>query len=63
MELDQIIQMLKGKTEIKLVKFISDKAPTAAKIASNITEKFFNLMIPKNRNCLFIQTADVNMSK
>ena len=27
MELDQIIQMLKGKTEIKLVKFISDKGP------------------------------------
>ena len=29
MELDQIIQMLKGKTEIKLVKFISDKGPNS----------------------------------
>ena len=29
MELDQIIQMLKGKTEIKLVKFISDKGPSS----------------------------------
>ena len=29
MELDQIMQMLKGKTEIKLVKFISDKGPSS----------------------------------
>ena len=29
MELDQIMQMLKGKTEIKLVKFISDKGPNS----------------------------------
>ena len=29
MELDQIIQMLNGKTEIKLVKFISDKGPNS----------------------------------
>jgi len=29
MELDQIIQMLKGKTEIKLVKFVSDKGPNS----------------------------------
>ena len=62
MELDQIMQMLNGKTEIKLVKFISDKVQTVAKIVLNIMEKFFNLMIPKNRNCLFIQTAGVNMN-
>ena len=29
MEFDQIIKMLKGKTEIKLVKFISDKGPNS----------------------------------
>ena len=29
MELDQIIQMLKGKTEIKLIRFISDKGPNS----------------------------------
>ena len=29
MELDQIMQMLNGKTEIKLVKFISDKGPNS----------------------------------
>ena len=29
MELDQIMQMLNGKTEIKLVKFISDKSPNS----------------------------------
>ena len=29
MELDQIMQMLKGKTEIKLVEFISDKGPNS----------------------------------
>lgn len=29
MELDQIMKMLKGKTEIKLVKFISDKGPNS----------------------------------
>ena len=29
MELDQIMKMLNGKTEIKLVKFVSDKAPNS----------------------------------
>ena len=29
MELDQIMKMLKGKTEIKLVKFVSDKGPNS----------------------------------
>ena len=32
MELDQIMQMLNGKTEIKLVNSFQTKAPTAVKI-------------------------------
>ena len=31
MGIDQVMQMLNGKTEIKLVKFISDKGPNSCK--------------------------------
>lgn len=47
MELDQIIQMLKGKTEIKLVKFISDKGPNSCEDCLKHHEEVFQLDDPE----------------
>ena len=57
MRLDQIMQMLKGKTEVKLVKFISDKGPNSCKACSAYHGKVFQAddhkkpKLPIHPNC------------
>ena len=63
MELDQIIQMLKGKTEVKLVRFISDKGPNSCKACLVHHGKVFRaddpdkpkLPIHPNCRCKFVE--------
>ena len=43
MEFDQIMQMLNGKTEIKLVKFISDKGPNSCEACLKYHGEIFRL--------------------
>ena len=68
MELDQIIQMLKGKTEIKLVKFISDKGPNSCEDCLKHHGEVFQLDDPEkpelpihpNCRCKYVEvTSDV----
>ena len=68
MELDKIMQMLKGKTEPKLIRFISDKGPNSCKACLEHHGKIFRanapdkpkLPIHPNCQCKFeeIDTAD-----
>ena len=57
MELDKIIQMLKGKTEPKLVRFISDKGPNSCKACLKHHGKIFRAdardkpKLPIHPNC------------
>lgn len=68
MDLDKIMQMLKGKTEIKFVKFISDKGPNSCKECLKYHEKIFRaddpdkpeLPIHPNCRCKFIEVKAPN---
>ena len=57
MELDKIMQMLKGKTEPKLVRFISDKGPNSCKACLEHHGKIFRAdaadkpQLPIHPNC------------
>ena len=68
MEFDQIIKMLKGKTEIKLVKFISDKGPNSCEDCLKHHGEVFQLDDPEktelpihpNCRCKYVEvTSDV----